>query len=250
MRVAVCISGQTRSYLKCFKSLCEQVLNRYNCDVFIHTWTKQGNGVVHNSGKRYWDKSYTLKDFQRGLQKDNFTSLDVLEMYKPKKILIQEPEEELFLNKLKDKHYEGFFNVLMMWYGIFHANNLANNYAEENQIKYDFVIRCRFDTEFINFNIKPYLTETIVLPYAKNFGQQFTPEMKEKLELLGDRYMTNDQFAYGEPEPMKYYSKIFMDYCNLDYPSKAEEALSKHLFDYNSFWRVKVDEDIKIQLKS
>ena len=38
MKVAICISGLPRNYEQGFKELKKWFLNKYDCDVYIHTW--------------------------------------------------------------------------------------------------------------------------------------------------------------------------------------------------------------------
>ena len=39
LRIAVCLFGHLRSYKKCYKSIRNNLIDIYNCDVFMHTWS-------------------------------------------------------------------------------------------------------------------------------------------------------------------------------------------------------------------
>src|SRR5215216_1422311 len=42
MRVAICISGQLRTFESTFESLSKHILRPFNCDVFLSTWNDVG----------------------------------------------------------------------------------------------------------------------------------------------------------------------------------------------------------------
>lgn len=44
-RIALCISGQLRGYKICFASLRRLIIDRYDTNVFVHTWARVGNAV-------------------------------------------------------------------------------------------------------------------------------------------------------------------------------------------------------------
>ena len=45
MKIAVCISGQPRSYTKGYEYLKKNVLDQYDTDIFIHTWKNKVYGI-------------------------------------------------------------------------------------------------------------------------------------------------------------------------------------------------------------
>lgn len=48
MKVALCLSGQSRTFKRCFKSQKKHIIDRLNPDIFIHTWTFGGNrDILH-----------------------------------------------------------------------------------------------------------------------------------------------------------------------------------------------------------
>ena len=64
MKVAVCISGLPRNYEQGFKELKKWFLNKYDCDVYIHTWYDTKS--VFETGHDYLEKktySFTQNDY-------------------------------------------------------------------------------------------------------------------------------------------------------------------------------------------
>ncbi len=47
MKLALCLSGHLRTFDQVFQNLKENVLDRYNPDVFLHTWTDSFGHYMH-----------------------------------------------------------------------------------------------------------------------------------------------------------------------------------------------------------
>ena len=219
MRTALCLSGQIRCSDRTIQSLKEKIIDKYNCDVFIHTWRDKGHVVPHHYIENYQHK-YREIDYS------------FIEEYNPKKIKIEYPNYNMFKVKTLNSR---FYNTLMMWYGIYQANELRKEYEIQNNVMYNCVIRCRFDLFFENFTIPVLKNNTIYLPPNENINQPFSSQMRKMLERLGESYMPNDQFAYGNSSSMDYYCSIHKILSNdLNYyPHHPEELLSHHLWSKN-----------------
>jgi hypothetical protein len=157
MKIALCFSGQCKSFLKSYQLYCDNIINNpnYEVDIFIHTWTP------------------TDKLNSDNIYKTNYTDVpnNILEqltnMYKPKGIIVE--EQKIFKNKTIDympvlKKYVShaipiggpgkLHTSYSMFYSIMKANELKQLYSLKNDIQYDVTIRARFDicpTVKINF---------------------------------------------------------------------------------------------------
>jgi hypothetical protein len=218
MRTALCLSGQSRSYKKSIKSLKKEIIDKYDCDVFIHTWRDGGKKV----GNEY------IKDFEKSQWVEEI-DYSFIKEYNPKKIKIDYTDYNKFYKKTP---LSRFYNTLMMWYSIYQSNNLKKEYEKEFGIKYDCVIRCRFDLYFEKFEITELKSNTIYLPPNENIDNPFTTEMKEMLKIMGPRYMPNDQFAYGNSESMDYYSSVheLLDKDTNSFCHHSEGLVTEHLW--------------------
>lgn len=248
MKLALCFSGQARTFKRCFENLRKNILSKYECDIFIHTWLYDG----YNPGvPGYWCKEYKPEQYDLGLKEDRIINGDIFKMYQPKKIIIESPDRNFFEKQIKNNGFDqGFFNSLMMYYGIYKSNELKKEYEQERGFKYDCVLRCRFDTQFEQFHImkKHLKNNTIILPPNENVGQTFYDSMKISLRKEGISFMNNDQFAYGSSEAMDFYSKSYNEYFDetKNYPNHPEGLLSHHLFRENKNYSVIVNPKIKI----
>jgi hypothetical protein len=206
MKVAVCLSGQPRFAEHAYPNIYETLIKPNNADVFFHCWYDKelvGKPYVnyHVNG---WDYSNNKSQYQ-----NNMDEL-LLNLYKPKKYIFE--NEKNFIDtklelddilKTHARHYtrEYFVNMLYSsWYSINKSNLLKEQYRLENDVKYDFIIRARFDTtlnHIINCSMlnKEYLyTDT-------------RPSLPPR--------MIEDWFAIGSNKIMNIYSSAFnyMEYA-------------------------------------
>jgi hypothetical protein len=234
MKVAICLSGQTRNWKSSYQSIKNQIIEKYNADVFIHTWDVFGKMIPHHYIKNY---------------NDNFDEInyEFIKNYKPKKIQIDWPKYDTFKQKINESR---FYNTLMMWYSIDKSNQLRKEYEFENNIKYDIIIRCRFDLFFENFVINDVNKNTIYLPPNENIDNPFTIEMKKMLLEMGTKYMPNDQLAYGVPDVMEYYCSVY-DILNnniYEYIHHPEGLLTQHLWEKNNKIKVEINDSILMKI--
>jgi hypothetical protein len=146
MKVALCLSGQLRTFEKTYELIYNNIIVPNNADVFIHSWITDEN-------------TYFGTDPSRIYITDDNSHLKALELYKPKKYLFEKPKS--FKNYHHLKIPIGWQNTcksniinpsahiatqtVSMFYGIYKCNELKEDYANENNITYDAVIRLRFD---------------------------------------------------------------------------------------------------------
>lgn len=134
MKVAVCISGMSRSYQKTAQSILSNLIEPHNADVFISTWKPEEA-----------DHKYP----------DTHPVEGMLDLFKPKKFDI-----EIF-NELRARSFEtndfqtradwdgaAVRRMLPMFWKIYLAALHKRMYEKENQFRYDVVVRCRSDLQF------------------------------------------------------------------------------------------------------
>ncbi len=210
-KVAVCISGQLRLFKKTYQSIYDNLILPNNADVFIHSWFDKDNLTIDS------------RDSQRIYAELNSDDDgNVIELYKPKKYLIEKPKKftnkniqipDAYINSIvsmmkeEDKNdFNQVFNKCIyptysMFYSIYKCNELKELFALENDITYDYVVRLRFDILFPNpvqlcdFNVNGYVC---------------TPNNLSKEEL------PCDLFFFGDNTSMNIASSVFMyiDYLN------------------------------------
>lgn len=161
MRVAICLSGQSRFVEECFPSIFKNLIEPNCADVFLHTWecTSESEMNPYKFGGSGGWKNQRIKSGSHNLS---------IDLYKPVLYQIERPIDfkipDIDMRRTFDKYMQGCYeeakeakmsveqysqriisNNLSMWYGIMSSNLLATKYAMENGFKYDVIVRCRFD---------------------------------------------------------------------------------------------------------
>ena len=220
----------------CGDTIKNHIIKPLNADVFIHTWTIKGEKVINEATGDYIPPPTPMVG-------------DVMEFYKPKLSITEVPDYD----KFRKIHPNRYYNILMQHYSIWRANQLKTEYENTNNMKYDLVIRCRFDLEIHKFDIVdtlPNIVDTIYLPPNENIDIKFNEGMKMELEMFGIRYMPNDQLAYGSSEGMDYYSSLWeIESNNIStYGNHAEGSYTDHLWNKN-LSKFKADNNPNILMK-
>ena len=170
MKIAVCISGQPRAYKQGYEYMKRNLLDKYDCDIFIHTW--------HN-------KVYGTED--------------VIHLYKPKMWNTERP----FSDGAFDAKYTNTPNAkgwpptatISMFYSMFQSLTLKTNY-EIMHNKYDWVVKTRFD----------YALNGII-PFDKlDNSKLYIPDCRT----VPTRDFGNDQFAFSSSKNMTEYMSTYL----------------------------------------
>jgi hypothetical protein len=194
MKIALCLSGQPRSFEKGYEYHKKNLLDHYDVDVFIHSWM-----------------------YPEDL-------LDKIEdLYKPADMNYELPLNEEYFKKYNvANHQYPAYNTTQMFYGVFMSNHICKKYAQTLNIKYDVVIRSRFDFAInVKLNYEEVQANLIYVPNCRQ-----NPE----------HTVANDQYAYGTPEVMNLYAQT---YNNIDFlhsqgcPYNGEELMCANLHAYD-----------------
>lgn len=235
MKIALCISGQTRCVDKGFLYNQKNILEGNDVKVFIHTW--------------------------------NSDSIDtVISLYKPESILVEEPiNPDLSKYTRVPPPMPGWkvknpaLSTYAQLYSIKKCNDLKKKYEEQNSMQFDWVVRTRFD---FAINVK--------IPFDKLDNTKLhIPNCR----MTPKRDFGNDQFAFSSSGNMDNYSAAFDDidyhydrgttmicedmmsenwkkhnmvgenlvYCNVDHPFPPGE--------YNGTWHSLIREDFEEWLR-
>jgi hypothetical protein len=195
MKIALCLSGQIRSFPLVKQSLIENILENNDVDIFCHSWYKYDNSKYQN----FWN--YDPTDFG-GYSMDDI--IDVLNTLKPKSFRFDHPSIDV--------------PTRSMFYSIRESNRMKVDYELLNNFKYDVCIRARYDLKYnqrISFDIS-------------NGGINL-------INRSGGCGGLNDWFAYGSSELMDIYSNIFDEYDQTERINQMcpEGIISEHLSHHN-----------------
>lgn len=203
MRVAVCLSGQMRSFRECYPGIYSHIIEPNKADVFIHTWYDEDQLELIA-----YDTRRTNTTFKKGDDKE------LIALYKPvayhiekpisfKNPSIQLPEsyisrtkgsihKECSLQEVKD---HAIHSTYSMFYSIYKCNEIKEKYAYANNLKYDVVIRLRYDL---------CVTEHLVCEKYPTMECIYYADLKQPDQLI------SDWINMGSTSIMNIYASIFL----------------------------------------
>lgn len=188
MRTAILICGQLRTFTNVWDNMKKHLVNPLEADVFIYTWSNTGYGnrtlglgiedkdVDVNELKNLTNcKKIFVKDYEQEFQ----TKLDDVEI--PQKLIELEPI-----------HHR---NNLPLWYTLYKCNELKKEYENENDFKYDCVVKVRpdiwFDSELPS-QVFEHLDHLLQWDFA-----------------IGKGFQVCDKMALSNSENMDYYCSVW-----------------------------------------
>jgi hypothetical protein len=196
MKTAILISGQLRDAKNCFLSLKEHVIDSYNADVFIDTWSP-GNNLLDHRGQ---------------LIPDNLSTQEMLSLYKPKLAMFEDFDNSPLFDRIKHSNignkmgYDGSHawetkieNVFYMYYKVWRCFQHMKHYEAINSFKYDQVIRMRFDLLFESFPIIQAEHATVYIPagfdHRGGINDLLSLGTRETMEKICDLFSNLVQYA-------------------------------------------------------
>ncbi len=164
MKVAVLITGQLRDYKVNWRNHMEHLINPNDADVFAYISSKN---TLHSCGKSLEQKYYLTNTYANDEIKSSLRDIygDHL-----KDIIIDNNED------LPDENFGtlGYFRTRMQNQidNIAHGYAMAKKYSEDNNFKYDIVVRCRPDNSMFLRKL-----DLSVLKYPDNliYSTKFMP---------------------------------------------------------------------------
>jgi hypothetical protein len=172
LKLALCLSGQARGLIKAKKYVKENLLDRYDVDVFAHTWKPSG-GILK------------IKLFE-----------DINFLYDPIHLAYDYPlpvTTNADMVVPNSSHPANF--CTSMFYSIYKANDLRIRHQITKEINYDFVIRSRFD---------------LALNKVIDFSSLEKGKVYVSKDTDGPNALLNDQFAIADPDTMNIYASTFL----------------------------------------
>jgi len=143
MKIAICFSGLPRFVKEGFKLFSKNLIGFDNMDIFFHSW---GNNAVGNS--------------------DRLSRLDSIEevnrLYNITESIEEVQKCDIAPAGISSKEFVHW----SMFYSIWSANELKKRYEAKHNMKYDYVIRTRFDCALLEpLDVTKYKTNTVCVPW-------------------------------------------------------------------------------------
>ena len=235
MKIAICLSGHTRTYKETCQSIFEEIVNKnkqHQFEFFIHTYNATGNKITPHGNASNEDEIMEAKQI-----------VEVIETYKPVYIMVEDNSEviqkskpEKYLNKMNVMPETNVKAVLSMYYSIKKANQLKQKYENKNKMKFDAKIRARFDDliEKFDFKIEEVKEKYIYVPTID--GLQYNA--KDNQDMLGWSWRggLNDQLGIGTSKTMNIYAETYDNIEKMFNKGTAfhpETMLRKQIIDNN-----------------
>jgi hypothetical protein len=147
LKIALCFSGQPRTWRKCIESWKQHVIQNNNVDIFCHLWDYNSipNSIADGPADTWLSPEGDLAE--------------LIGILNPKKYIIE--PAKTFVPIRKNQPIV-FSNFLSQYYGIMSSARIKREYEIENMIQYDIVIRMRYDAFFtapVIYNQHPSVIE-------------------------------------------------------------------------------------------
>lgn len=221
MRIAICFSGQPRTWKQCYtswKNVIQQLKSHpkfeneiIEIDCFIHTWNF--NTIPLS----------VISDVNNPPTLIDDVELETLKkLLKPKKIIIEDYDKSKsrfdFVNIRANKLREGNNEGSVLWwaasalYSIMRAGELKSDYEMENNFVYDVCVKMRLDGVFDQHNINillndfnpPLKRKTIYSMHSKGLGHF-------PFELVGDIFFYSDSETYNVLASLFYWISVLQN---------------------------------------
>lgn len=282
MKIALCISGQTRNLNS--TSDVVKLASKLNADVYVSTWKELGATSaydrffpssslarlivgVNESGKY----NYSINNFKLEFpslyslfySKQYVDSIDFFGFFDKLIYLNVEEQEENFSITRRMKGVEfpeeilrlmpkRYLNSLPMFYKIYDADCARISYEKSNNFEYDIVIRARTDLIFDDLDE--------ICEICKNKIHENVIYTTTNETIRNNNFFLNDSFAIGSSRSMSKYSCLFEnlnDYWDvnkfLDFPLEkraAESLLGFHVKFKEKIETLKIKSRINIDLSA
>lgn len=203
MKVAVCLSGHTRTFLDTYQSVQEHLLSKYDCDCFIHTYHTSGFRTgVNGSDERFLLSGEAVNR--------------VMEIYQPKHIMIEDNDACMTMHnpanygdRRRIMPETNVRAVLSMFYSIKRSNDLKSRYERDNGFIYDVVMRLRFDDliKQFDYDITQVQEGFVYVPAID--GLRLDARIGHEQPGWSWHGGLNDQLGFGTSKTMNYYASVY-----------------------------------------
>jgi hypothetical protein len=227
-KIAICFSGHARNLNKTYINFIKNLIKPLNADIFIHTWDTLGaqknrgdsvgigysdipiNKEILNIINKLNPKTYIIENFSNKINNFNIPS----EVY-----MYGAPvNNNGVVNSTARPE-----NIISQLYSIYKSFSLLEDYEKENKIKYDIVIKTRFDfnieSRISKNNIQNLLNnENILYTLDKNKSSSSFENCKKcKIDYHNGEHdsIISDLFIFGKYNQMKKYMNLYNEYYNL-----------------------------------
>lgn len=139
MNVAVCFFGHLRTFKECAPHLKHNLLNKYNCDLFMHTWSTYNHHTMTHHENR---------DIKGIVDKD--TIINTYGEFKEIVIEEQVVKDMGTVNVTWSDKKVSLFGLYSLYHSMKSSYSLCEEYSKKNNIAYDLVVMIRPDIALLD----------------------------------------------------------------------------------------------------
>jgi hypothetical protein len=213
MRIALCFSGQNRT-----GHVTADNIKRYlgdllpDCDVFAHFWDSESRGTGYANRE---NAVSTNTEWHSPKKTSPEKNVEFYRHWAPRTMMVEEydlqPTKSTWGGRRWDPVAQNWH--VSMWRSLYEANKLKMDYAQKNQIVYDYTIRLRSD---------------LVFDASKSLAEDLKLIQNDQTLLFGDHYniwpihgMTRIEDIYwiGPSRLMDQVSAYYSVFCTPMLPS-------------------------------
>ena len=221
MKVALLLCGFLRTYKHNYDNLKKNILNKYDCDIFLHI-----------SRNEYYNDKY-INNSVSITNKIN----SVINLYDPKSFIVEKESEFKNNNKVQN-------NTLRFFHKIYQVNNLRINFEYLNDFKYDLVIIMRPDIylmddyDMIKNNIK-LINDNFIIFSKTQLNRNICDNEKS----------IDDKFCIGNSNSINNFANMYLkirEYIKSDLIIISENIL--YYYFKNNNYKYFFDKNIKYKI--
>ncbi len=202
-KIAVQFFGHLRTFEKCAPSIKKHLLSKFDCDVFMHTWsdTEHSTQTWHNSKSKIKSVSQSMIN-------------KIEAIYNPKMMLVEKqllPENDNLIACLHNNHAKTISanGMKFMLKSQIKVNELRKQYAKKNNIKYDICLVLRPDIfMFTDLDINKIIHQCITtIDYPARFCASNALKKSSSCSFISD--ILSDVFFMAKPNDMDLIMQTF-----------------------------------------
>lgn len=193
MKAALCLHGQPRFFEVAYNHTYSKIIDKYDCDVFIHTyWSESNIGDIYPT--RVPD-AFKKEDIE--IKPDTIDRL--IKIYNPKSIKYSWYDYNIISN-----HPSSYYQ----YYTQYEVKNMKVKYEQDNSFIYDMVFRTRFDYVFnyLDYDLDLdylWVHATYGDPQPQIYNDMFSVSNSHNYNKACDTYLNIKEFesvGFGEYE--------------------------------------------------
>lgn len=168
MKIAICFSGQPRFVKEGYKLFKKNLIGFNSADIFFHTWTEKNlEGNNHNLTRH--------DDIQ-----------EILKLYKITDYISETQKYDIAPQGISHKEFVHW----SMFYSIYQSNKIKKQYENKHNIKYDFVIRTRFDCALLEtLDVTKYSDNLVYAPWIHKHNNTIMDWLNFSNSQIMDKYV-------------------------------------------------------------